>query len=325
MMENFSRIRPTASLLVLLVAALLLPQAALFAQQATGNVTGVVADTSEAVIPKATVTLTEANTGIKRTTVSNSIGAFAFASVIPSTNYTIDVTMSGFRPWQSQPFAVRPGDQLSFSDIRMQVGDTTASVTVEAQIDSQIATLDTGERSDIITAKDIETLTVVGRDATELVRILPGYSMSTGDQGLFNRPGYNTAVVGLSGPTGAFSANGAGPTGIQIVQDGVSLTDIATNSGSVQQTNAAMVSEFKASSSSFGAQSAKGPAVISTTTKAGGDHFHGSAYLIARDASMNSNDWFDNYLRQSRPDGRYLYPGGQLGGPLLLPFTEFNR
>ena len=149
--------------------------------------------------------------------------------------------------------------------------------------------------------------------------------MSTGDQGLFNRPGYNTAVVGLSGPTGAFSANGAGPTGIQIVQDGVSLTDIATNSGSVQQTNAEMVSELKASSSSFGAQSAKGPAVITSSTKAGGDHFHGSAYFIARDTIMNSNDWLDNYLRQSRPDGRYLYPGGQIGGPLLLPLTEFNR
>jgi hypothetical protein len=311
--------------LLLLITLLLLPRTALFAQQATGNVTGVVADSSDAMIPKANVSLTDGNTGIKRTTVSNSTGAFAFASVVPSTKYTIDVAVDGFRPWQSQPFAVRPGDQLSFTDIRMQVGDTTASVTVEAQIDSQVATLSTGERSDIITAKDLETLTVVGRDATELVRMLPGYSMSTGDQGLFNRPGYNTAVVGLSGPTGAFSANGAGPTGIQIVQDGVSLTDIATNSGSVQQTNAEMVSEVKASSSSFGAQSAKGPAVITSTTKAGGDHFHGEAYLIARDTVLNSNDWLDNYLRQSRPDGRYLYPGGQLGGPLLLPWTDFNH
>src|SRR5579871_44274 len=119
MMEIISRTRPTASLLVLLVAVLLLPQTALFAQQATGNVTGVVADSSGAVIPKANVSLTDGNTGIKRTTVSNSIGAFAFASVVPSTSYTIGVAMDGFRPWQSQPFAVRPGDQLGFTDIRM--------------------------------------------------------------------------------------------------------------------------------------------------------------------------------------------------------------
>ncbi|HKF50169.1 MAG TPA: carboxypeptidase-like regulatory domain-containing protein [Terracidiphilus sp.] len=324
-MAFFSRIRPTASLLVFLVAALLLPQKALYGQQATGNVTGVVSDASGALIPKATVSLTDGNTGIVHTTVSNREGAFAFASVVPSTNYKIEASMSGFRNWESQPFAVRAGDQLSFTDIRMQVGDTTASVTVEAAVDSQIATLDTGERSDIITAKELDTLTVVGRDATELVRMLPGYSMSTGDQGLFNRPGYNTAVVGLSGPTGAFSANGAGPTGIAIVTDGVSLTDIASNSGSVQQMNAEMVSEVKAMSSSFGAVSAKGPAVITSSSKTGGQHFHGEGYLIARDSILNSNDWFDNYLRQSRPDGRYLYPGVQVGGPLLLPWTSFNH
>ena len=324
-MEFFSRIRPTASLLVFLVAALLLPQKALYAQVATASVTGVVTDKTGAVIPNAAVTLTEANTGIKRSTVSNGTGDFAFASVVPSLSYRIAVSAPGFRSWESQPFPLRPGDAPSFRDIHLQVGDVSSSITVEAAVDSQIATLDTGERSDIITAKELDTLTVVGRDATELVRMLPGYSMSTGDQGLFNRPGYNTAVVGLSGPTGAFAANGAGVTGIAVVTDGVSLTDIASNSGSVQQMNAEMVSEVKASSSSFGAVSAKGPAVISANSKSGGQKFHGELYLIARDTSLNSNDWLDNYLRQSRPDGRYLYPGGQIGGPLLLPFTDFNH
>ncbi len=78
--------------------------------------------------------------------------------------------------------------------------------------------------------------------------------MSTGNQGLFNRPGYNNAVVGLSGPTSAYVANGSGPAGIAIVSDGVSLTDIATNSGSVQQMNIEMVQEVKATNSSYGAR-----------------------------------------------------------------------
>ena len=63
LMEHFSRIRPTASLLVMLTAVLLLAQSSLFGQ-ATGNVTGVVADTTGAVIPKAAVTLTDALTGL---------------------------------------------------------------------------------------------------------------------------------------------------------------------------------------------------------------------------------------------------------------------
>lgn len=324
-MEIFSRIRPTVSLLVVLIATLLMAQSPLWGQESTGTVTGLVADTTGAVIPKAEVTLTNEQDGTTRTTVSNGSGAFAFASVQPSTSYKFKVTATGFRPWESQSFPLRPGDQLSFRDIRLQVGDTTASVTVEAQVDTITAALDTGERSDIITAKDLDTLTVVGRDATELVRMLPGYAMSSGDQGLFNRPGYNTAVVGLSGPTGAFSANGSGTTGTAVVTDGVSLTDIASNSGTVQQVNIEMVSEIKAISSSFSAVTAKGPAVINAVSKTGGQDFHGELYFSGRDTVLNSNDWYDNFLRQSRPAGRYLFPGAQIGGPLLLPFTSFNH
>jgi hypothetical protein len=188
-MELFSRIRPTVWLLVLLIAVLVLPQSLLFGQQANGNVTGVVADRSGAVIPNATVVLTNGETGAALTRVSNGSGAFAFASVMPGTNYKFEVTAAGFTPWDSQQFAVRPGDQLGYTDIKLQVSAANISVTVEAAVDSMNANLDTGERSDIITAKDLDTLTVVGRDAGELVRMLPGFAMSSGDQGLFNRPG----------------------------------------------------------------------------------------------------------------------------------------
>ena len=85
-MKFFSGNRPTASLLVMLTAVLLLAPMALHGQ-ATGNVTGVVADTTGAVIPKATVVLTDIASGIKRTTTSNGDGAFAFASVIPGLSY----------------------------------------------------------------------------------------------------------------------------------------------------------------------------------------------------------------------------------------------
>lgn len=323
-MKFFSGSRPTASLLVMLTGVLLLAQTALHGQ-ATANVTGVVADTTGASIPKATVSLTDLASGIKRTETSSSDGAFAFAGVIPDLSYQITVSADNFEPWQSQPFPVHAGDKLSYGDIRMKVGATTAAVTVEAEVDSNLAALDTGERSDIITAKDLETLTIVGRDAGELVKMLPGYALSTGTQGLFNRPGYNNAVVGLSGPSSAYVANGSGPAGIAIVSDGVSLTDIATNSGSVQQMNIEMVQNVKASSSSYGPDYAKGPALISSSTKTGGSTYHGAAYLVARNAVLNSNDWYDNYLRQSRPNEQYFYPGGNFGGPLPLPFTSFNR
>jgi hypothetical protein len=323
-MKLFPRIRPTLSLLLLTLSAVLFLQQSAFGQ-GTGTVTGIVLDTSGAVIPKATVELTNLETSVARSTTSNGDGAFAFAGVLPGNSYKLVVTASGFESWQLSPFAVRVGEPLAFTNIALKVGAASTAVTVEAAVDSQLAALDTGERTDIITAKDLNTLSLVGRDATELVKMLPGYAMSTGDQGLFNRPGFNTAVVGLSGPTGAYSANGAGPTGIAVVTDGVSLTDIATNSGSVQQINIEMVQSVTAQSSTFSAVQAKGPAVISASSRTGGASFHGEAYFTGRDTIFNSNDWYDNYLRQPRPTGRYLFPGGQIGGPLPLPFTSYNH
>ena len=323
-MSSFPRIRPTAALPVLLITVLLLLPSALFGQATTGSVTGIVADSTGAVIPHATVELTNGQTGTSRKTVSNGAGYFVFASVEPSINYTVSASVANFRPWQSQPFALRPGDQINIADMRLAVGAETEQVTVEATSTS-MKDLDTGERADVINAKEIETLAVVGRDATELVRMLPGFDMSSGANGVGNKPGYNTAVVGLSGPTGSFSANGSGTNGITVVSDGVSLTDISSNAGTVQNVNIDMVQEVKVSTSSYGAENAKGPAIVNAIGKSGTSSFHGSGYFYARDTLLNANDWYNNHLQQTRPDGRYFYPGGTLGGPLLIPGTGFNK
>ncbi len=322
-MPFFPRIRSAVALPVLLLSVLLLLHAPLFGQ-ATGTVTGVVADATGAVIPNAVVVLTNQQNGTTRQTASNGAGYFVFASVTPGTQYVIKVTAPTFAPWQSQPFALRPGDQIPFSDIKLAVAATSTEVTVEAVGDA-IKVMDSGERSDVITGDEIRSLSIVGRDATELVRILPGFAMSTGDQGLNNKPGYNAAVVGMSGPTGSFSANGTGTTGISITMDGATLNDINSNQGGVQEVNVDAIAEMKVTTSSYGAENAKGPTVISAITKSGTSSFHGTAYFHARDASLNSNDWYDNYLKQERPDGRFLFPGGTIGGPLLLPGTSFNK
>jgi hypothetical protein len=303
---------------------LLLLPFALFGQETTGSVTGIVADSTGAVIPHATVELTNGQTGTSRKTVSNGVGYFVFASVESSINYTVSASAANFRPWKSQPFALRPGDQINIGDMKLEVGAETEQVTVEASA-PVVKDLGTGERADVITAKEIETLSIVGRDATELVRMLPGFDMSSGSNGVGNKPGYNAAVVGLSGPTGSFSANGSGTNGITVVSDGVSLTDIASNSGTIQNVNIDGVSEVKVETSSYGAENAKGPAIVNVIGKSGTSSFHGSGYLNARDTLLNANDWYYNHLLQTRPDGRYFYPGGTLSGPVIIPGTSFNK
>lgn len=321
-MRSFSSIKPSIVLRVLLVASLLLLQPQLFAQAVTGNVTGVVKDKTGALVPHATVTLTDSLTHVARSATASDSGYFTFAGVPPGTSYVVQVTAPQFNPWQSQPFPLRPGDQITIPDIRLVVGSASEQVTVEA-VEPDMKALDTAEHSDVITSKELETLAVVGRDAGELVRMLPGFDMASA--GVNNQPSYSDAVVGLSGPTGSFSANGTGTDGISVILDGVSITDIGSNGGTVQNLNVDMVNEVKVTTSTFSAENAKGPAIINAVGKSGTSAFHGAAYFYARDTALNSNDWYNNHLDQARPDGRYFYPGGTLGGPILIPHTSFNH
>ncbi len=323
-MSLFPRIRRTVALLGFLLAGLLLWQLPALAQETTGNVTGIVRDETGAAIPKATVVLTNLADKSERKTVSNGSGDFTLASVESALQYQVVITVPGFKSWESKPFPLRPGDRIAFTDIKLSIGEASAEVTIEATDSQAVKPLDTAERSDVITAKDLDTLAIVGRDATELIETLPGFAMIS--PGVNNTSTANTAAVGLNNSiTGGYSSNGLGPSGLATILDGVSLTDIQTNSGTVQTVNADMIQDAKVSTANFGAESAKGPAIFNATTKAGSTSFHGSAYVYARDTALNANDWYNNYLEQTRPDGRYFYPGGTVGGPLWIPGTRFTR
>jgi hypothetical protein len=86
-----------------------------------------------------------------------------------------------------------------------------------------------------------------------------------------------------------------------------------------------MIQEFKVLTSNFSAENQKGPAVIQSIAKAGTRDFHGTGYLYARHHSMNSNDWLNNRVGAPKPANKYFFPGGNIGGPVLIPGTNFNK
>ncbi|HEX4154031.1 MAG TPA: carboxypeptidase-like regulatory domain-containing protein [Acidobacteriaceae bacterium] len=323
-MTLFPKTRPVAAFLGLLLTGILLWQTPVLAQETTGTVLGVVKDNTGALVPGASVVLVNLDNKTQRKTVSGGSGSFSISSVTPDLHYRLAVTMSGFKTWQSQSFPIQPGDRVQYSDIKLQIGEATTQVTVEGEASQAVKPLDTPERSDIITARDLETLAVEGRDATELIEMLPGFTMIS--PGVNNESSAATNVVGVNNSTtGSFSANGAGPTGLETILDGVSLTNIESEEGTTQNINVDMVQDVKVDASTFSAAMAKGPAVMTATTKAGGSSYHGELYLYGRDTVLNANDWYYNYLRLTRPAGRYFYPGAQIGGPLWIPGTRFTR
>ncbi|MDP9038545.1 MAG: carboxypeptidase-like regulatory domain-containing protein [Acidobacteriota bacterium] len=293
--------------------------------QTTGSIEGTVRDPSGAVIPKAEVSLVEQSTRARRTAVSNGQGDFAINAVSPGT-YDLTVKATGFDRYRIQGIDLHPGDQKTIATIALKVGETTTEVTVSAAFAG--VTLDSPEKSALITSEDIKRLSTVGRDATELIKFLPGFAVSTGGTLNNSSTGNSNQNMGFgSSSVSSFSANGATPqTGAStVISDGAATMDPGDQGASIQNVNMDMVQEIKVQTSNFGADSAKGPVVINAVGKSGGSQFHGTAYLFARNGQLNSNDWYSNYQAAARPPTSYFYPGGNIGGPVLIPGTNFNH
>lgn len=127
---------------------------ALAGAQSLGTVTGTVTDQSGAVLGAAQITLHNESTGEDRATHSNDAGYFSFASVTPGA-YTVKVTVANFKAWEHKGLPIRPGDVRSVEAV-LQIGAATETVEVVTTAD-EVAPVDSGERSSVITAKQIKT------------------------------------------------------------------------------------------------------------------------------------------------------------------------
>jgi hypothetical protein len=302
--------------------------AAGYGQNLTGQLTGTVTDQSGAVVPNANITLKNQLSGDTRRTVSNSEGVFAFAAV-PTGEYTITIESQGFAKWERAGVKVSAGDRRSVADIALSTTAVSGTVDISATAD-QVAPVDNGEKSMTLTNKQIQNLSLVGRSAAELIKALPGFTPITG---LNNKPNFNGEAIGINGngdggqqsAIGNFSANGTRTDALDIVADGAHVSDPGCNCATPININPEMVEEFKVSTSNFGADVSKGPVVLTAIAKGGGKDFHGAGYLYARHFAMNANDWSFNQSLQPRPENKYFFPGGNIGGPVVIPGTNFNK
>ena len=304
-----------------LLATLLFVISPFLCAQQTGSIVGTVADPSGAVVVKARVTLTNTQTRDIRSTTSNSDGFFAFSGAAVG-DYTVKVESQGFRPAEETGIHVGPGDRRNLN-VALAVGASDATVTVVAAGSSIV--VDSGDLSNTLYESNIKKLALQGRDVTELLKTLPGFNVNTSYNGIQNKPGYDTQITSIASAVGrGITANGAPDRagGADLISDGAHILDPGCNCNANQTINADMVSEVKVTTSAYGADSTTGPIVVSAVGKSGSNSFHGSVYMHFRDHSMNSNDWIykNQTPAQARPDDRYWYPGGQIGGP--VPFTH---
>jgi hypothetical protein len=316
-----------ARFLVGIIFVSLLP-GSLPAQSIYGTLTGIVSDPSDAVVAGAALTLRDQQSGSQRETVTNSDGYYTFSSVPPGT-YQIMVAAKGFEGHKQSDIALGGGDKLNFN-FTLKVGNTSNVVEVSGTVDLLVTT-DSGENSNRLTVKELDNFIQLGTNAAEYIKMMPGFGITNGTS---NSASYNGRTVGINGNgnggnqsplNGAYSYNGLPTNSLDITADGAHVSDPGCNCATPVNLNSKMISEFKVQMSNFSAENQKGPGVISSVAKGGGNTYHGSAFISARNAVLNANDWLSNYSRVARPENKYYYPGFTLGGPVNVTTKQGHR
>lgn len=303
----------------LIAVVLLLLAMPVMHAQTTAQISGTVTDATGAVIPGATVTLVNEATQDTRIVKTNSAGLYSFPALLPS-SYTIKVTAKGFEPKDLTGLVLHAGDERAVPAFTLAIGAESQTVTVEAA--GEMIPEDNGERSDVLSSKDIDNLALEGRDTTELLKVLPGATTVSG--GLTNAAG-SFSDLSISANESAIG-NGINVNGVPnrggtaLLSDGVSVLDPGDNASSIGIISPEMTAEVSVQTSNFGAYVQNGPVVVSAISKSGTAHYHGEAYFDARNDALNANGWAQNHQGVAKAGAHYYYPGGNFGGP--VPFTH---
>jgi len=302
----------TRRLLVLTLLALASSAAVLFAQSVSGSVSGTVVDQTRQVLPGATVTLLNEQTGDRRAIQTSDVGAFVFPAVQPGV-YTVRIELSGFSPFERKNTVVPANEQLSIGAVQLNVGSLSETVTLTAQ--GTIVQTASSDRSALITSNQLEMVADRGRDVVSLLRILPGVAYSTPT----DAPGGN---FGTTTP----NINGNRATWNTMTVDGVVGNDMGSPQVFSSSINFDAIGEVQVELNNYRAEYGRnGGPVVNIVTKAGTKTFKGSAYWYKRNERLNANDFFNNRNAVAKPLYRYDTAGATIGGPVPIPKVSSSR
>ncbi|MET0647287.1 MAG: TonB-dependent receptor [Pyrinomonadaceae bacterium] len=311
MLRRVSRV--TACLLLLSVC--LAPVAS--AQVNNASVTGLVTDTTGAVVPNASVTLRNKATNVETTATTDSSGYYTFASV-PVGAYGVTVERQGFKRVVLEEVKLEVG-QKARVDAALEVGAVTETVTVTS---ATLLTTQEATTGGVIENRMVEQLPLSGRNWDDLISLVPGVQADR-----YTEEGGATAA----GRTGGANVHGVRSLQNNFVLDGVDNNSISENvqelTTQVARPSVDSIQEFKVSTNPYSAENGRSPgALISVTTKAGGNAFHGTLYEFHRNRVFDANNFFNNRAGAQKPQNIQNQFGGNIGGPVVKnkAFFFFN-
>jgi hypothetical protein len=272
------------------------------AQTTTGSMSGTVVDAQDQVVPGADVILTSEQTQEVRRTVTNEVGLFAFPALQPGP-YTVRVELSGFRPFERRSNIVLANNRLALPAIKLEVGTLTEAVTVSA-VGETVATTQTSHQA-VLDLKQVENLSIRGRDPMSLLKVLPGVQLLANDNETVGG-GFNSPVPTLQG--------GGGQT---VYVDGINGGDGGGGTALSGTTVMDAIAEVNVQMSAYTAEyGLKGGSQVNVITKHGGSEYHGTGYWYKRHEAWNSINYFNKINNRPKPQYRYSNLGGTIGGPI---------
>jgi Carboxypeptidase regulatory-like domain len=289
--------------------------------QQSATLSGTVYDNSGAVVVNASVEITNEASGIVRDTVTNASGFYTLPAIPPG-SYKVTVTASGFKQYTQSGVVFTEGQSRTLPNLKLDVGSESQNVIVSGAAESTVP-VDTGAVGTTLNNYMVSNISVVGRNAGELIKFMPGMGQNGG---LGQGGSFPDQTVGTnSGPAGSFSANGTQPNGaLGYYLNGVNIED-SNNGTQLSNINQDMVSEVQVMTSSYGADFPQGPTVFQAFSKSGGVTYHGAGYLYTRNSDFNAEDAFEKSQGIAKPYAFDYYSGGNLGGPIKVPHENFGN
>src|SRR2546422_2031247 len=313
-MVRYCRASTTLRLFVLSLSLVLTMGKLAMSQLPTATVLGAIKDSSGAVIPGASITAKNVETGLTRSGVSAEDGAYRF-SALPVGSYEVKVELAGFRT------EVRSGLTLAVSqeavvNFTMQAGavDQTVVVTEDAPLVNTTA----GAMGGLVDERKVAELPLNGRNFIDLTLLQPGITQQ-------RNLGVAASTVGTW-----FSSNGAPLRSNNYLLDGAIMTNL-TNGTSASQDGSTLglegVREYRVITNSFSAEygMTMGSQVM-VVTKGGTNTLHGSLFEYLRNSALDARNFFDYKTvasnRRLPPFTRNQF-GGSVGGPIKKDKTFF--
>lgn len=283
--------------------------------QETAAIVGTVTDASGAVLPGATITLTNVGTNVSQTSASSATGDYVFPLLQVGT-YSVKVEQKGFKSFVAPAITLAAGDRTRV-DAKMEVGAVTESVEVSGSVAPALQT-ETSTIGSLVPSQSVEDLPLDGRNIVKLVQLTAGVTEgSPGSIAAGNRPDDRRQ-------TSAFSANGQTDAQNENMIDGFDNNERAVGFLGARPSIDA-IQEVSVSTNKYDASIGRtGGAVVDVITKSGTNSFHGSAFEFLRNKVLNTNpNWAFTGTSAPNPAFRQNQWGGSIGGPVIKDKTFF--